>query len=84
MLTALDHVQVAMPAGGEESARDFYCGLLGLDELQKPAALAARGGAWFRGATGGDSTAGTRSGTASRSSAGRVTSRVTQRGDPAG
>ncbi len=47
MLTALDHVQVAMPAGGEESARDFYCGLLGLDELQKPAALAARGGVWF-------------------------------------
>ena len=47
MLAALDHVQVAMPVGGEEGARDFYCGLLGLGELQRPAALAARGGAWF-------------------------------------
>ena len=36
-----------MPAGGERDARDFYSGLLGLDELEKPAALAARGGAWF-------------------------------------
>jgi catechol 2,3-dioxygenase-like lactoylglutathione lyase family enzyme len=43
MITALDHVQVAMPAGGERDARDFYSGLLGLDELEKPA---ARGGAW--------------------------------------
>ena len=47
MLTALDHVQVAMPAGGERDARGFYSDLLGLDELEKPAALAARGGAWF-------------------------------------
>lgn len=47
MITALDHVQVATPAGGEEEARDFYPGLLGLDELEKPAPLAARGGAWF-------------------------------------
>jgi catechol 2,3-dioxygenase-like lactoylglutathione lyase family enzyme len=47
MITALDHVQVAMPAGGEREARHFYCDLLGLDELEKPAALAARGGAWF-------------------------------------
>ncbi len=47
MMAALDHVQVAMPAGGEGDARAFYSGLLGLDELEKPAALAARGGAWF-------------------------------------
>ncbi len=47
MITALDHVQVAMPAGGEREARHFYSDLLGLDELEKPAALAARGGAWF-------------------------------------
>ena len=36
-----------MPAGGEEEARAFYSGLLGLRELEKPATLAARGGAWF-------------------------------------
>ncbi len=36
MIEALDHVQVAMPAGGEDAARDFYSGLLGLEELGKP------------------------------------------------
>jgi catechol 2,3-dioxygenase-like lactoylglutathione lyase family enzyme len=44
----IDHVQLAMPAGGEESARAFYSGLLGLHEIPKPAELAGRGGAWFR------------------------------------
>ena len=36
-----------MPAGGEAEARAFYSGLLGIPELAKPPALAARGGAWF-------------------------------------
>jgi catechol 2,3-dioxygenase-like lactoylglutathione lyase family enzyme len=44
---ALDHVQVSAPAGGEESARRFYSGLVGLPELSKPPVLAARGGVWF-------------------------------------
>jgi catechol 2,3-dioxygenase-like lactoylglutathione lyase family enzyme len=43
----IDHVQVAAPAGCEEQARAFYGGVLGLAELEKPAALAARGGCWF-------------------------------------
>ena len=47
-ITGIDHVQVAAPAGCEEDARTFYGGLLGLEELPKPAALAARGGCWFR------------------------------------
>jgi len=46
-VTAIDHVQLAMPAGREEDARRFYAGLLGLPERPKPPALAARGGAWF-------------------------------------
>jgi uncharacterized protein YcbX/catechol 2,3-dioxygenase-like lactoylglutathione lyase family enzyme len=46
-LIAIDHVQLAMPAGGEAKARMFYAGLLGLKEVTKPAALAGRGGAWF-------------------------------------
>lgn len=46
-MLAIDHVQVAMPAGGEAAARHFFGGLLGLDEIAKPAALAARGGCWF-------------------------------------
>src|SRR5690349_6827059 len=47
-ITGIDHVQVAAPAGCEDEARAFYGGLLGLTELPKPEALAARGGCWFR------------------------------------
>jgi catechol 2,3-dioxygenase-like lactoylglutathione lyase family enzyme len=43
----LDHVQLAMPAGGENAARDFYARTLGIPEVQKPAHLAKRGGCWF-------------------------------------
>ena len=46
-LLAIDHVQLAMPAGQETQARDFYSRLLGLPELQKPTTLVGRGGAWF-------------------------------------
>ncbi len=46
---ALDHVQVAMPPGGEDAARAFYAGVLGLAEMPKPANLAGRGGVWFAG-----------------------------------
>jgi hypothetical protein len=42
------HVHLAMPAGGEAQARQFYGVLLGLIEIAKPARLAARGGVWFR------------------------------------
>lgn len=45
---ALDHVQLAMPAGGEDDARGFYAGLLGFAEVAKPATLAGRGGCWFQ------------------------------------
>jgi catechol 2,3-dioxygenase-like lactoylglutathione lyase family enzyme len=48
-LRALHHVQVAMPSGEEDRAEDFYAGVLGLRRVEKPAALAGRGGAWFRG-----------------------------------
>jgi len=41
------HVQIAMPEGREEEARQFYVELLGMAELQKPSTLAKRGGAWF-------------------------------------
>src|SRR3954452_10236440 len=44
----IDHVQIAAPRGSERAARDFYGGLLGLDEIEKPKPLRARGGAWFR------------------------------------
>ncbi len=42
------HVQIAIPESGEEEARAFYGGLLGLTEVAKPPELAKRGGCWFK------------------------------------
>lgn len=44
---AIDHVQLAMPAGEEERARAFWVGRLGFEEVEKPARLASKGGCWF-------------------------------------
>ena len=46
-VVAIDHVQLAMPAGEEASAETFYAGLLGLRRVPKPAHLERRGGCWF-------------------------------------
>jgi catechol 2,3-dioxygenase-like lactoylglutathione lyase family enzyme len=46
-IVRIDHVQLAMPIGGEAAARKFYAELLGIPEREKPAPFAARGGAWF-------------------------------------
>lgn len=48
-LSRLHHVQLSVPRGSEEACRRFWAGVLGMDELDKPAVLAARGGCWFRG-----------------------------------
>jgi trans-aconitate 2-methyltransferase len=48
-VAGLDHAQLAMPAGEEDAARSFYCGVLGFAEALKPPVLAARGGCWFQG-----------------------------------
>ena len=48
MIEALHHTQLACPAGSEELLRAFYVDVLGMVEIAKPPALAARGGAWFR------------------------------------
>jgi catechol 2,3-dioxygenase-like lactoylglutathione lyase family enzyme len=47
-IIGLDHVQLAMPEGGEATARWFYGDVLGLPEVPKPPKLAKRGGVWFR------------------------------------
>ena len=47
-LLGLHHVQLTCPRGSEDVLRRFYVGVLGMSEVTKPAALAARGGAWFR------------------------------------
>jgi catechol 2,3-dioxygenase-like lactoylglutathione lyase family enzyme len=46
-IVGIDHVQLAMPPGGEDAARGFYAGVLGIPEVPKPPHLAARGGCWF-------------------------------------
>jgi catechol 2,3-dioxygenase-like lactoylglutathione lyase family enzyme len=48
VITALDHVQLAAPAGSEDRLRAYYVDVLGMTEIPKPPVLAARGGCWFR------------------------------------
>ena len=43
----IDHVQLAIPPGGEAAARRFYGEVLGMTELPKPEPMRARGGMWF-------------------------------------
>jgi hypothetical protein len=45
--SAIDHVQLAMPAGAEDTAEAFYAGVLGMTSVPKPPDLARRGGRWF-------------------------------------
>ena len=47
-IISIDHVQIAMPSSGEESAQAFYLDVLGFTEISKPAELAKRGGLWFQ------------------------------------
>lgn len=47
-IEGIDHVQLAMPKSGEQQARAFYSGILGLLEIPKPPELAKRGGCWFQ------------------------------------
>lgn len=45
---AIDHVQLAIPPGGEPTARAFYRDVLGLTEVPKPETMRAQGGLWFQ------------------------------------
>ena len=47
-ITRLNHVQVCIPRGAEDEAREFYGGVLGLEEIEKPEVLKANGGLWYR------------------------------------
>ena len=47
MLVAVDHVQLAAPAGSEDRLRAYYVDVLGMTEIPKPPVLAVRGGCWF-------------------------------------
>ena len=47
-VVGIDHVQLAIPRGGEARARQYYGDVLGLTEVPKPDAMRARGGMWFQ------------------------------------
>ncbi len=47
-LLRIHHAQITVPKGTEDTAREFYCGLLGLEEVPKPESLAGRGGFWLQ------------------------------------
>lgn len=51
MSVGMHHVQIAIPAGGEEAAIRFCGELVGLEQIAKPANLVKRGGVWFATAT---------------------------------
>jgi catechol 2,3-dioxygenase-like lactoylglutathione lyase family enzyme len=48
MIHEVHHIQITIPPGTENAARSFYCTVLGLPEIEKPAALQGRGGLWVQ------------------------------------
>jgi catechol 2,3-dioxygenase-like lactoylglutathione lyase family enzyme len=48
LILGIDHVQITVPANAAAEARAFYCGLLGLQEIEKPPVLQQRGGFWLQ------------------------------------
>lgn len=47
MILSIHHAQITIPKKAEDSAREFYCGILGFMEVPKPESLAGRGGFWL-------------------------------------
>jgi catechol 2,3-dioxygenase-like lactoylglutathione lyase family enzyme len=47
-ITRIHHAQITIPVGAEEAGRQFYCGVLGLREIEKPESLQGRGGFWLQ------------------------------------
>ena len=48
LIIGIHHAQITIPRGSEEQGRQFYCTLLGLPEIPKPASLQGRGGFWLQ------------------------------------
>lgn len=44
MILGLHHAQITILKGAEEQGKQFYCKLLGLEEVEKPESLKGRGG----------------------------------------
>ncbi|MCF6289070.1 MAG: glyoxalase, partial [Proteobacteria bacterium] len=43
----LNHIQICIPKGEEQKGREFYCDILGIQEIEKPDSLKANGGFWL-------------------------------------
>ena len=43
----INHIQICIPKGEETKGREFYCGILGLQEIEKPESLKKNGGFWL-------------------------------------
>ena len=48
MIASLHHVNVTVPKSLEDAAKHFYGVVMGLQEVPKPEASRARGGAWYQ------------------------------------
>lgn len=48
MILGLHHAQITIPKGTEEEGKNFYCNILGLEEIEKPVSLRGRGGFWLQ------------------------------------
>jgi catechol 2,3-dioxygenase-like lactoylglutathione lyase family enzyme len=46
LIERIHHAQITIPLGAEDRGREFFCGVLGLQEIAKPESLAGRGGFW--------------------------------------
>src|ERR1700732_1945014 len=47
-IIGLHHAKITIPRGAEAQGPQFYCDLLGLPEIEKPASLQGRGGFWLQ------------------------------------
>ncbi|KAB7673091.1 VOC family protein [Bacillus sp. B1-b2] len=47
-IIGVHHAQITIPKNTEEQAKNFYCNILGLCEIDKPATLEGRGGFWLK------------------------------------
>jgi len=44
----LNHIQICIPKNTEAEAKEFYCGILGLEEMEKPEFMKKNGGFWLK------------------------------------
>ncbi|MFS0864074.1 VOC family protein [Fredinandcohnia sp. 179-A 10B2 NHS] len=45
---AIHHIQLAAPKDSENQFREFFQGVIGFEEIEKPEELKKRGGVWFQ------------------------------------